>query len=113
MHYICETSRNKLKRHSVSKLQLPFTIQVNCSSDLKIFANSWSSASNFKRFSRSLEEFSLTVRQNKFRNKIPFPNFQRDNLNSTIVPTLIAIMYMTGILRTSFAQPLAALLHLH
>ena len=62
----------------------------------KIFANSWSSASNFKRFSRSLEEFSLTERQNKFRNKIPFPNFQRDNLNSTIVPTLIAIMYMTG-----------------
>ena len=44
---------------------------MNCSSDLKNFANSWSSASNFKSFSRSLEQFFLTVDQNNFGNKIP------------------------------------------
>ena len=30
------------------KLFWPFTVWTNCSSDCKIFANSWSSASNFK-----------------------------------------------------------------
>ena len=49
-----------------------FTVRINCSSDLKIFANSWPSASNFKSFSRSLEQFFLTVGQNKFGNKTPF-----------------------------------------
>ena len=33
---------------------LPFTAQINCSSHLKIFANSRTSASNFKSFSRLL-----------------------------------------------------------
>ena len=47
------------------KLFSPFTIWTNCSSDLKIFANSRPSASNFKSFSRSLgEQFILTVGQN-------------------------------------------------
>ena len=47
---------------------------MNCSSDLKNFANSWSSASNFKSFTRSLEHFFLTVGQNSFGDKIPnFP----------------------------------------
>ena len=41
-------------------------------SDLKIFADSRPSASNFKSFSRSLEQFFLTVGQNSFGNKIPF-----------------------------------------
>ena len=50
----------------------PFTVWINCSSDLKIFANSRPSASNFKSFSRSLEEFFLKVGQNNFGNKIPF-----------------------------------------
>ena len=45
--------------HSVTK---------NCSSDLKIFANSRPSASNFKSFSRSQEQFFLTVGQNNFQN---------------------------------------------
>ena len=49
----------------------PFTVWINCSSDLKKFANSWPSASNFKSFSRSLEQFFLTVGQNNFGNKIP------------------------------------------
>ena len=42
---------------------------MNCSSDLKIFANSWPSSSNFKGFSRSLEYFFLTVCQNNFETK--------------------------------------------
>ena len=50
----------------------PFTIRINYSSDLKIFANSWPSALNFKSFSQSVEQFFLTVVQNNFSNKIPF-----------------------------------------
>ena len=42
-----------------------------CSSDLKNFANSWPSASNFKSFSQSIEQFFLTVGKNNFGNKIP------------------------------------------
>ena len=38
-----------------------FTVWINCSSDLKIFANYQLSASNFKSFSRSLENFFLLV----------------------------------------------------
>ena len=41
-------------------------------SDIKNFANSRLSASNFKSFSLSLEQFFLTVGQNNFGNKIPF-----------------------------------------
>ena len=77
-----ETSRNKLKKASVTKivltfhcfnkLFLPFTVLTNCSCDFKIFANSWPVASNFKSFSRSLEHFFLTVGQDNFGNKIPF-----------------------------------------
>ena len=48
-----------------------FTVWINCSSDLKCFANSHHSASNFKRFSQSLEQFFLAVGQNNFGNKIP------------------------------------------
>ena len=36
---------------------------MNCFSDRKTFANSWPSASNFKSFSRSLEQFLLTEGQ--------------------------------------------------
>ena len=50
---------------------LPFAVRTNCSSVLKIFANSWPSASNLKSFSWSLEQFFLTVGQNNFGNKIP------------------------------------------
>ena len=42
------------------KLFWPFTVWINCSSDLKNFANSRPSASNFKSFCRSLEQFLLT-----------------------------------------------------
>ena len=50
------------------KLCSPFSVGINCSSDLKTFANSWSSALNFERFSQSLEQFFLTV---FFGKKIP------------------------------------------
>ena len=54
------------KAFCYQKLFWPFTIWINCSSDLKIFAN-------FKSFSRSPEHFFLTVAgQNNFGNKIPF-----------------------------------------
>ena len=53
------------KTFCYQKLFWPFTLWINCSSALKIFANSWASALNFKRFSRS-------VGQNNFGNKIPF-----------------------------------------
>ena len=56
------------------KLFWPFTVWINCSSDLKNFANSRPSASNFKSFSWSLEQFFLTVGQNNFGNKIPLMN---------------------------------------
>ena len=46
----------------------PFTVWINCSSDLKFLAFSL----EFKKISRSLEQFFLTVCQNNFDNKIPF-----------------------------------------
>ena len=54
------------------KLFWPFTVWINCSSDLINFANSRLSAWNFKSFSRSLEHFFLSVGKNNFGNKIPF-----------------------------------------
>ena len=48
----------------------PFTVWMSCSSDLKNFANSRPSVSNFKSLYRSLEQFFLTVGHNNFGNKI-------------------------------------------
>ena len=50
----------------------PCTVWINCSSDLKYFANCWPSTSNFESFSTSLEQFLVTESQNNFGNKIPF-----------------------------------------
>ena len=62
---------NKLKKaFCYKKLFWPNTVWINCSSDLKMCANSRPSASNFKSFSRSLEQFFLTVGRNNFCNKI-------------------------------------------
>ena len=63
------------KAFCYQKLFWPLTVLTICSSDLKIFANSWHSASNFKSFSRSLEHFFLIVGHNNFGNKIPFITF--------------------------------------
>ena len=49
------------KAFCYQKLFWPFTVWINCSSDLKTFANSRPSASNFKSFSRSLEQFIQAV----------------------------------------------------
>ena len=54
------------------KLFCLFTVWKKYSSNLKNFANSRPSASNFKSFSQSLEQFFLTIGQNNFCNKIPF-----------------------------------------
>ena len=59
------------KTFCYQKLFWPFTVRINCSSDRKTFENSWTSASKFKNFPRSLEQFFLTVSQNNFGNKIP------------------------------------------
>ena len=63
------------------KLFWPFTVWINCSNDLKNFANSRPSASNFKSFSRSLEQFFLTVGQNNVSNKIPILMFFMNRIN--------------------------------
>ena len=60
------------KAFCYQKLFWPVTVWKNCSSNLKFFENSRHSASSFKDFSRSLEQFFLTVGQNNFGNKIPF-----------------------------------------
>ena len=73
-YFFWKTSKNKLKKYSVTKNCSD--LFTNCSSDLKSIANSRPSASNFKNFSRSLEQFFLTVGQNNFGNKIPLP-FQK------------------------------------
>ena len=59
--------------------------------DLKKFANSRVSETNFKSFSRSLEQFFLTVAQNNFGNKIQFFfGFMRfDKVAAAIQPTLL------------------------
>ena len=64
-------------------------------SDLKNFANSRPSASNFKSFSRSLEKFFLTaVGQNNFGNKIPFLNII--DLSSTSTKWIHKLIYLCG-----------------
>ena len=60
------------KAFCYQKLFWPFTVWINCSSDLKTFANSWPSASNFKSSSQSLEHFFLVVVQNKIQFPVGF-----------------------------------------
>ena len=60
--------RNKLKKSSVSKIVLTF----HCFLQFQNFCKFLDSASDFKRFSRSLEQFFLTLLgQNNFGSKIP------------------------------------------
>ena len=71
LSYLRNLQEKVNKEFCYQKLFWPFTVWINCSSDLKHFANSWPSASNFKSLSRSVEQFFLTIGQNNFRNKIP------------------------------------------
>ena len=59
------------KAFCCQKLFWPFTVWINCSSDLKIFANYQPSASNFKSLSWSLKHFFLIVGQSNFGINIP------------------------------------------
>ena len=63
----------------------PFSVWIISFSDLKIFANSQPSFSNFKSISRSLETFFLTVGQNNFVNKIPKYHLFSSKLSSLIL----------------------------
>ena len=54
------------KAFCYQKLFWPFTVWINCCSDLKNFANSRPSASNFKSFSRSLEQIFSHSRSEQF-----------------------------------------------
>ena len=68
----------------------PFTVRINCSSDLKIFANSRPSVLSFKIFSQSLEQFFLTVGENNFGHKIPFlPKVFKQQLSKVVWSTAI------------------------
>ena len=72
IHYIWETSRKKLKKHSVTKncsdLSLFEQIVLVISKTLQILGLQPRIS---KVFSRSLEQFFPTVSQNNFGNKIP------------------------------------------
>ena len=59
------------KAFCYQKLFWPFTVWINCSSDLKVL-KILGFSSNFKKKSQSLEQSFLTVGQNNFGNKIPF-----------------------------------------
>ena len=53
------------------KLFWPFTVWINCSCDLKNFADSGPSASNFKKKFLITRTFFLTLGQNNFDYKMP------------------------------------------
>ena len=69
------------KEFCYKKKSWPFTVWINCSSDLKFFENSWPSAWNFKSFSPSLEKLFFTVGQNNFGKRILFSLLFRDTLS--------------------------------
>ena len=62
------------KTFCYQKLFWPFTVWVNCSSNLKIFANSWPSSSNFKSFFSITRTIFSPLGQKTFGNKIPMNN---------------------------------------
>ena len=101
------------KAFCYQKLFWPFNVWINCSSDLKIFANSQLSASNFKNFYRSLEHFFLTVGQNNFGNKIQFLIFffhYRESkyigiLMAVTIPAWLAWMLSAFVLNESYGPP--------
>jgi hypothetical protein len=64
--------KKRLKKswnHKRQKDYWPFTFWINCSSDLKRFANSRPFSIEFQKFSWI---FFLTLGRNNFGNKIPF-----------------------------------------
>ena len=76
MNYICSIfwdlrnlQEQVKKAFCYQKLFLPFIVWIYCSSGLKHFANSLPSASNFKSFPQSLEQFCLTKGRNNFETR--------------------------------------------
>ena len=79
-----------------------YTVWINCSSDLKTFANSRPLASNFKLFSWSLKQFFLTVGQINYGNKIPFRfcflyTWQFDEIFQNILFYFTLFIFILGI----------------
>ena len=72
----------------------------------KSFANSRPLASNFKTFSRSLEQFFLTVGQNNFSNKIPISLFTTHNNLFFLLFTILAkshfLVFLVSCIVSSF-----------
>ena len=71
--------KEQVKKLCYQKLYWPFTVWTNSSSDLKIFANSRPSAMKFKNFSRSIEQFTISVPCGKiwkvWKSYLHFPPF--------------------------------------
>ena len=88
------------------------TVQINRYNDLNIFANSRSSATNLKCFSRSLEHFFFTENQNNFGNKITISYHQRQDIYRNIVhiiqkhkDTLIMKLPAWKLQRVKYSRP--------
>ena len=78
---------NKFKKHSFCYQIFfwPFTVWINCSTDLKTFENSRSLNLKFQKFFSVTRTIFLTVGQNNFRNKIPFLHQSSQNMTSSSV----------------------------
>ena len=88
------------KAFCYQKLFWPFTVWMNCSTDLKNVANSRPSASNFRKNSGSLEQVFLTVDKNNFCNNIPFWG---DKTNRRCQSSLIWVKTKADIEQTLFS----------
>ena len=62
--YLRNLQEQVKKAFCYQKLFKPFTVRLNCSSDLKNFESSRPSASNYKSFSQSIEQFFLCFGKN-------------------------------------------------
>ena len=76
----------------------PFTVWINCTSDLKTFANSQPSALNLKKKSQSLEQFFLTVGRTILVTKYHFLRFCRLNRTLDLLfscpKNVVAVLYI-------------------
>ena len=98
------------KAFCYQKLFCPFTVWINCSSDLKMFANSRPSASNFKKTSRSLEQCLLTVGQNNFGNKVPILDhsckYSHDRIVISLLKKIESMCLKIPLLLQNWFQPI-------
>ena len=100
--------RNLKKAFCYQKMFWPFTVVwINCPIDIKKFANSRPSASNFKSFPRSLEQFFLTLGQINLSDNIPFffIQFTISNFYLEFYSLLILNFYFPFPLKLPFPPP--------